>query len=100
MTLAIELNPEEEARLQVLAQRRGVAPEDYVRLLLAEQPFPRSEEIVKNAASIALLEKWLAEAPTDPEAIAEAEADLREFKHQMNLTRREAGARLLYPEVE
>jgi hypothetical protein len=50
--------------------------------------------------TIALLESWIAEAPTDPEAIREAEEDLREFKRNMNLPRKESGARLHYPEVE
>ena len=53
-----------------------------------------------NDASIALLESWIEEAPTDPEAIREAEEDLREFKRNMNLPRKETGARLPYPEVE
>lgn len=50
--------------------------------------------------SIALLESWIAEAPTDREAIQEAEEDLRGFKRNMNLPRKETGARLHYPEVE
>jgi hypothetical protein len=50
--------------------------------------------------SIALLESWLAEAPTGEDAIREAEQDLREFKRNMNLPRKEAGARLHYPDVE
>jgi hypothetical protein len=50
--------------------------------------------------TVALLESWIAEAPTEPEAIREAEEDLREFKRNMNLPRKEAGARLHYPEVE
>jgi hypothetical protein len=50
--------------------------------------------------SIALLESWLAEAPAEPDAIREAEEDLHEFKRNMNLPRKETGARLHYPEVE
>ena len=50
--------------------------------------------------TIALLESWIAKAPTNPEAIREADEDLREFKRNMNLPRKEAGARLPYPEVE
>ena len=52
-----------------------------------------------NAESLAIIERRLAEAPTDPEEIAEAEADLLEFQQAMNATRREAGARILYPDV-
>ncbi len=54
----------------------------------------------ENDASIALLEAWIAEAPTSPDAIREAEEDLREFKRNINLPRKEAGARLHYPEAE
>lgn len=50
--------------------------------------------------TIALLESWIAAAPTDREAIQEAEEDLREFKRNMNRPRKETGARLHYPEAE
>jgi hypothetical protein len=52
------------------------------------------------SASIALLSSWISEAPTTPEAMREAEADLLEFKRNMNLPRKEALARLHYPEAE
>lgn len=100
MSLQIDLSPEEEARLQELAARRGIAPAECARQLVSEHLTPVEEEVRRNAASITLLESWLAEAPTDPQTIEEAEQDLREFKHNMNLPRREAGARLHYPEVE
>ena len=54
----------------------------------------------KAAASIALLKSWIALAPTDPEAIREAEEDLRELKRNLNLPRKETGARLHFLEVE
>ena len=38
--------------------------------------------------TLALLESWIAQAPTDEEAIREAEEDLREFKRNMNLPRK------------
>jgi hypothetical protein len=50
--------------------------------------------------TIALLESWIAQAPTEREAIQEAEEDLREFKRAMNRPRKETGARLHYPEAE
>jgi hypothetical protein len=50
--------------------------------------------------SIALLESWIAGAPTATEAIQAAEQDLREFKRNMNVPRKEAGAHLHYPEAE
>lgn len=55
---------------------------------------------IETDPTIALLESWIAEAPTDPEEIRAAEDDLLEFKRNMNLPRKETGARLHYPEVE
>ena len=52
------------------------------------------------AASIALLNSWIADAPTDLDEIQAAEEELREFKRNMNQARKDVGARLLYPEVE
>ena len=52
------------------------------------------------AASIDLLNAWIAEAPTDPIKIQEAEEELLEFKRNINLPRKQAGARLIYPEAE
>ena len=62
------------------------------------QPAPLADPLA--AASIALLQSWIAEAPTDPEEIRAAEEDLREFQRNMNLPRKETGVRLHYPEVE
>jgi len=54
-----------------------------------------------NDASIALLNSWLDEdATTDPKKLKEAEEDLKEFMRNMNIPRKQAGARLHYPEVE
>ena len=50
--------------------------------------------------TLALIESWIAQAPTDPEAIREAEEDLLELKRNLNLPRKRAGARLHFPEVE
>jgi hypothetical protein len=56
--------------------------------------------LVTAQDDIALLESWIAQAPTDPEEIREAEAEFREFKRNLNAPRKEAGERLLFPEVE
>ncbi len=50
--------------------------------------------------TLALIEEWLAGAPTDPAAIAEAEADLHEVQQALNATRESAGARILYPAMK
>ena len=48
-----------------------------------------------------LMRLWLEEDATDnPEEIRQAEEELKEFKRNMNKPRKEAGARLLFPEVE
>jgi hypothetical protein len=49
---------------------------------------------------LAMLKARLAQAPTDPEKVQEAEEDLAEFMRNMNQTRRKAGERILYPEAE
>jgi hypothetical protein len=92
-----------EGTAQELAPYLAQNPERRFRLIeITEEP---SEEPVllpdpQNAASIALLKSWIAQAPTDPVEIRAAEAELLEFKRNMNLPRKEAGARLLYPEAE
>ena len=50
-----------------------------------------------TTATLAPLEQWIAEAPTDPDEIAEAEADLRQFQQVINQTREAAGAQPIYP---
>lgn len=50
--------------------------------------------------TLALIEGWLAEAPTEPAAIAQAEADLGEMQQALNANRQNAGARILYPSVK
>ena len=57
--------------------------------------------ITDDDPTIALLQSWLEEDATDdPEELRAADEELREFKRNMNQPRKEAGARLLYPEVE
>lgn len=60
-------------------------------------PLPKNGELdPKNAAAIAMLQNWLREDATDDsEKIAEAE--VAEFKRNMNANRAENGERLLFP---
>ena len=96
-TLKFEGTPEQLAPLLA-----NLPHEKRYKLLEVEETEEDAPLIAdpKAAASIALLESWIAQAPTDPEAIREAEEDLREFKRNMNIPRKEAGARLHFPEVE
>ena len=96
-----------EGTPQELASYLAQRPQGRFRLIElseeAEAPTKAASPLPdpQNARSIALLKSWLEEDATDdPEEIRAAEEDLREFKHNMNLPRKEAGARLLYPEVE
>jgi hypothetical protein len=53
----------------------------------------------KAAASIALLKSWIAQAPTDPEEIRQAEEELLEFQRNMNANRAATGERIPYPDA-
>jgi hypothetical protein len=97
MSLVIDLPPAQETRLQEEAHRAGVTINDLVYQAIAEK-FP--VEMDENAQALRLIEQWIAEAPTDPDQVKEAQEDLRSFQRSLNQTRTEAGARLVYPGVE
>lgn len=97
MNLVIELPQLVEARLEEEAQKAGVTINELVSRTIAEK-FP--VELDENTQALRLIEQWIAEAPTDPDQVKEAEEDLRGFQRAINQTRKEAGARLVYPEVE
>jgi hypothetical protein len=87
---------------EVFGHRNEIPNGAIVELTVVEET-PQEETTLpdpQNEASIALLRSWIAQAPTDPEAIREAEEDLREFKRNLNIPRKETGARLHFPEVE
>ena len=98
--------PIREGTAQELASYLAQRPQARFRLIelgtgdaLTEEPAPLPDP--ENAASIALLKTLLEEDATDdPQELRQAEEELREFKRNMNLPRKEAGARLLYPEAE
>ena len=95
MTLTIILTSEEEIRLRVAAQKEGVDPAELVHQLVRAHLPPTPDE---NAASIALLQSWLAEDTTDnPDDIQQAQAELEAFKQAINAERERAGARCIYP---
>lgn len=106
MSVVIDLPAPIEARLEEEAQKAGVSPAQLAARLvqqnLVEAALDAQEQKRQNAPSIALLESWMqrADAPSTPEQIAEAEADLTEFMRGMNAPRKESGERLHYPGVE
>jgi predicted transcriptional regulator len=97
MSLVIHLPPAQETRLEEEARKNGISVSELVQQALAER-FPVLRE--EDAQALALIEQWIAEAPTDPEEVREAERDLREFQQAVNQTRRSAGARIIYPGIE
>jgi hypothetical protein len=95
MTLTITLTPEEEARLRAAAHKEGIDPAELVRQLVTAYLPPVQDE---NAASIALLQSWLAEEATDdPDEVRQAQEELDAFKRAINAERERAGSRRLYP---
>lgn len=105
MNLVIDLPLPVEAHIEREAQRTGKSPAELVAEVLKKTfsaTIDPEEQRRLNAPSIALLEVWLkrAEVPATPEQIAQAEAEQREFMRNMNLSRKEAGERLHYPDVE
>ena len=77
------------------------------QVLAHSAEIPRTSEVElrvfesKPTATMVLMKSWLAEDATDdPEEIRAAQKELLEFKQNMNLPRKEAGARLLFPENE
>ena len=95
MTLTITLTHEEETRLRTAAHKAGIDPAELVRQLVTTYLPPTPHE---NAASIALLQSWLAEEATaDQDEVRQAQEELDAFKRAMNAERERAGARRLYP---
>ena len=100
--IALELTPTEEAQIDTIARQIGLAPADYVKKLVQEnlplvQPPAAPVVDAENAAAIALLESWIAKAPTDPEEIRQAEAERSEFLNNLDKNRIESGERSLFP---
>jgi len=97
MTLTIDLTPAEEARLTAAARRAGLAPAEAARKLVTEHLPPAEQEPRKTASD--LLRGWLRdEATDDPAQIQKAQAELDEFKRNINANRAATGERLPFPE--
>jgi hypothetical protein len=100
--ITLDLTPTEEAQIDAIARQIGLPPAEYVRKLVQEnlppvQPTAALTTDAGNAAAIALLESWVAEAPTDPEEIRQAEAERSGFLNALNKNRIESGERSLFP---
>ena len=97
--ITLDLTPTEEAQIFTVAWQTGLAPADYVKKLVQENlpPVQPPAADAKNAAAIALLESWIADAPTDPEEVRQAEAERNEFLNNLDKNRIESGERSLFP---
>ena len=102
--ITLDLNPTEEAQIAIIARQIGLPPADYIKKLVKENlppvPPPAAPVIdAENAAAIALLQSWIAEAPTDPEEIRQAATERDEFMQNLNKNRIESGERSLFPDA-
>ena len=74
-----------DAVLEVKVYKPEAAPQAETKLTAETDP------------GIALLESWIAAAPTDPEEIRQAQADRNEFLQNLNRNRNESGESPLFP---
>lgn len=96
MSIVIELPPEQEIKVRKQAQKEGITASELIKRTLAERFSAPNDD----SSALALIERWISEAPTDPQQQMEAEEDLLVFQRSINQTRRAAGARIHYPDVK
>ncbi len=101
MTITLNLKPEVESVFTRKATAEGKPLPEYIEDLLEEtvkqEPLVYSQEqLAKNQAAIAMLERWDQEDETDdPEEIARRQADWEEFRKGMN--EHHTSNRIIYP---
>ena len=101
MTITLNLKPEVESAFTRKATAEGKPLPEYIEGLLEEtvkqEPLIYSQEqLAKNQAAIAMLERWDQEDETDdPEEIARRQADWEAFKKGMN--EHHTSNRVIYP---
>jgi hypothetical protein len=99
MTLTVELTLEQESRLLAAADLEHTKPDTLVKKWVDHLPAAQPT-VSDDDPTIAYALARIKAAPSDPAAVREAEQDLRDFMRNMNVPRKESGARLHYPEVE
>jgi len=93
--MSIQVNPRLEDEIQQRALSKGVSAEQLLDHLL----HPATLKPQKPTLTMLLMRSWMEEDATDDaEEIRKAKEELEEFKRNMNEPRKEARARLLYPE--
>ena len=81
-----------------------IAAPEFVRRFQAGE-IPGDARVVvtyganENDAALAIIERRLANSPTGAEEIEDGKDELRRLQSALNATRREVGARILYPDV-
>ncbi len=85
---------------ELMSRHHEIAPDAVLEVKVYEPetaPPAETKLTAETDPGIALLESWLADAPTDPEEIRQAEAERNEFLHNLNRNRIESGERPLFP---
>jgi hypothetical protein len=96
MTLTIELNATEQARLATAAKQEGLAPEELARKVLTDHLPPATEEPPSEDPTLELFRQWEAEGTARTLEDAERENELWEqFQANVNETRAALGMRQL-----
>lgn len=96
MSLMIELNPDERARLVAAAKQQGMAPAELARKVLTDYLPPLAEESQPEDPTLALFRQWEAEGITRTAEEAARENELWEqFQANVNETRAALGMRKL-----
>jgi len=105
MSLHLDVKPQVEERFNALARLRGVDQSTLFETMLTvfdstpHEVNPAPKYTAANDPLVARLEALIAEAPTDPEAIREAEDDMNELMRNLNANRRATGERIPFPDV-
>lgn len=87
MTLSIELNATEQARLAAAAEQEGLAPAELVRKLLTDHLPPLAEEEQQEDPTLALFRQWEQEGKArTPEEAAQENELWERFQANVNET--------------
>ncbi len=97
MTLTIDLDPSEQARLDAAARQEGMGAATLAKRIVTEH-LPPAPPAVEEDPTLALFAQWDREdAQMTPEELTAAQEDFAEFKRSINDERLRAGARIVYP---
>jgi hypothetical protein len=98
VTLTIELDPDEEARLAAAASQKGLRPAELARKLVIEHLPPATPIPEEADPTLVLFAQWDREdAEMTPEEVEAAGREFEEFKRNINAERVRGGERLIFP---